>query len=505
MANYRKAKDSLRAGVSLIEISDLQKREADYFGAETAMVDAEVLMKNQDKSYKIYLYNSLGLVYRELFDYESSLKYFRKAIELEDDAKAKNYAAINVALIHIDNKQYDRATTLLDSVNKNVSESDIQLRSKILSNKGFALAKSGDGSGLNLLLEAKTLTDPSDLHSMISVDLRLAEVLAGENSAKAKRYAKDAWENSKKIKNPDDQIKALELLVSTSAAASEKQLFFSELVSVSDSIRKVRHQAKNQFAKLRYDFQSAEEALLKTRAESAENKLVAEKSQQRSNLLLITLVFSIMIFLLVGYIFRARHVREKIKEVYETEVRLSKKVLDELANDVYNVMTFTDLQKIESANKERIMSDLDNLYQRTRNISRMNATVETGEKFPEHLKEMISDFQSSEINVMLKGFDAIAWNELNEAKKISLFRVLQELLINMKKHSHASLCLLSFENKSNKIEIVCSDNGVGISQNELFLKNGLQNAENRIRQVRGTIIFDENQQRGFKATITIPA
>ncbi|NBL63865.1 tetratricopeptide repeat protein [Flavobacterium sp. NST-5] len=504
VAQYRKANDSLRAGFSLIQLSALQKREADYFGAETALVQAEILMQNQDIAYRVNLYNAMGLLYRELFDYKNAIKYFNKAIDLEPDFTTKNYMTVNVSLVYIDIQKYNDAIVMLDSLLKIVPEDDKSLRSKILSNKGYALYKSGDISGLKFLDEAKSIINPADFHSIISIDLRMAEVLARENLAKAKKLAENALQLSKKIENPDDQLKALELLIASEVVGLQRKNYINDYISINDSIRKVRQQAKNQFAKLRYDYTSAEEAMLKARTEAAENKLRAQKSRIFNVVLFIVIVFALFVFLLLRRIAAAKHANEKIRETYNTEIRLSKKVHDELANDLYNVMAFADLQAIDSDSKNRLLTDLDDLYQRTRNISRVNATVETGEKYSVHLKEMISDFQNNQLNVVLKGFDSISWNALNESKKINFFRVLQELLINTKKHSQATICLISFEEKTGFLEVVFSDNGVGFNFEENIFKNGLQNVENRIRQVRGSIIFEPNYNKGFKVVMKIP-
>lgn len=53
------------------------------------------------------------------------------------------------------------------------------------------------------------------------------------------------------------------------------------------------------------------------------------------------------------------------------------------------------------------------------------------------------------------------------------------------------------------MQINYSDNGIG-TDNLLNLKNGLQNAENRILSINGTINFDTAPEKGFKVKIEIP-
>ncbi|QQX77228.1 MULTISPECIES: sensor histidine kinase [Aequorivita] len=92
------------------------------------------------------------------------------------------------------------------------------------------------------------------------------------------------------------------------------------------------------------------------------------------------------------------------------------------------------------------------------------------------------------------------WVSISEIKKVTVFRVLQELMTNMKKYSEASAVVLSFQQVGKKITIEYTDNGKGcIIKN----KNGLQNAENRIHAIKGTITFDSEPGKGFKSKINI--
>lgn len=102
--------------------------------------------------------------------------------------------------------------------------------------------------------------------------------------------------------------------------------------------------------------------------------------------------------------------------------------------------------------------------------------------------------------ITIQNISKINWNKSSEIKKTSLYRILQELMTNMKKHSKATQVLLSFEHSKNKIRLGYRDNGVG---GQLNNKNGLQNMENRIKAVDGSITFDTEPEKGFSATIII--
>ncbi len=51
--------------------------------------------------------------------------------------------------------------------------------------------------------------------------------------------------------------------------------------------------------------------------------------------------------------------------------------------------------------------------------------------------------------------------------KTDIYRILQEGLNNVAKHSHANLVILSLRNTENKIELIIKDNGTGFDPDDL--------------------------------------
>jgi signal transduction histidine kinase len=151
-----------------------------------------------------------------------------------------------------------------------------------------------------------------------------------------------------------------------------------------------------------------------------------------------------------------------------------------------------------------LLQNLDTIYSRTRNISKENSTIDTGLHYAENLKEMMAGFHTDAVSVLSNGMETIQWNTLEKNKKIIVYRVIQELLVNMKKHSQASLVAVSFKKIEKKLQIDYSDNGVGTTLKEINFGNGLQNVENRILTINGTITFDKKSNNGFKTSFTIP-
>lgn len=181
-----------------------------------------------------------------------------------------------------------------------------------------------------------------------------------------------------------------------------------------------------------------------------------------------------------------------------------KKIHDELANDIFQTMAFAETQDLKTSDSKKLLVDkLDGIYSKTRDISKVNSQIDTGKNYANVLFDLINNFNSPQTNIIIKKDENINWVNVKKEIKVTLYRVLQELLVNMKKHSQASIVVIEFLNNNKTISINYYDNGIGVNLHS-FSKKGLQNAENRIVAVSGTINFDLQIDKGFKVNIQLP-
>jgi signal transduction histidine kinase len=334
--------------------------------------------------------------------------------------------------------------------------------------------------------------------------LHLTQYYKQTNSKLANDYARMAYEKATKVNNVDDRLESLASLIQSSAGNQSK--FYSEkYIHINDSITKVRQNARNQFAKIKYDSKKEKDENLSLKNQKAGTALELEQQKNKNLVSNFLIIIGILSTIFLYYFLKAINKKEKIQTAYDTETRIAKKLHDELANDVYHTMAFAETQDLSSSqNKEILLTHLDTIYSRTRNISKENSAIDTGIHFVDGLKEMMSSFNTDAVNILINSMDSINWNALETNKKIIIYRVLQELLVNMKKHSHCSLVVITFKKIENKLQIDYSDNGLGAALDKINSRNGLQNVENRILAIKGTITFDTKPEKGFKTSFTIP-
>lgn len=496
--NYEKAKASCNVYSEkekiiycLIQMSNIQMRQSDYVGSESSATEAiTYFTDNTNLDFKTFIYNILGLNYQELHNYNEASKYYQKSLEITSDELSKCIIKNNIAYNYINQGNYIKSREILEllRINDSLKINSIEY-ARVIDNFGYVLYKLNDKKSIDYLTQSKQIREKNqDIVGLTSSYMHLAEYYQKKDINIAKNHALKAYEMARKTNNPDDKIEALQFLTKLSDGIEAKE-YAIQTFKLNDSIQKARQQAKNQFAKIKYDSKQALEELEK------------QKQLKEFSVIGIILLFGIGTF--AYYRIKKRN-RKKIKETaYQTETRIAKKLHDELANDVHNTIAFAETQDLlNPKNKDTLLESLETIYNRTRNISNENKDIDTGESYLEKLKAMLATYNSSDRNVIVN-VDAFNHLKTSEEVKVIIHRVLQELMVNMKKHSQCSLASISIKSNKKGLQINYSDNGIGTA-NLLNLKNGLQNAENRILSINGTINFDTAPEKGFKVKIEIP-
>lgn len=499
----KKESDSLRMIYNLLKMGEIQQIYNDYSGSEETITEALALLgkiQNPDAEYTREAYNKLGISYTGLKEYSEAIKYYNKAKKTTDDPISQKIIDNNIALCYLEQGKYNQAVKRFAEIyQSNIVKKDTTTLAKVADNLGYSMFKSDGNSGRDLMEEALSIrTEQADEKGMVYSYLNLANFYESKNSKLATNYAQKAYTLATKIGALDHRLQALELLSTIGNNGYNQQYF-----QLNDSINNFRLKAKNHFAKMRFDASEARE-------ENAANRIKQAEDKTRNLIVAIIMGIFVVAVLFLFFLWKIRHRREKQQQKrddeYRTETRIAKKLHDELANDIFNTMTFAEYKDLETPeNKEALLDSLDKIYAQTRNISKENNTIDTGEKYLPYLKEMISSYGSSEVNIIINEIDIIDWTTIESSKKITLHRVLQELMVNMKKHSKASIVLIGFKKTNKKIQINYSDNGVGMGSHGHFRKNGLQNVENRIQSINGTITFDPTPQKGFKVHFSFNA
>ena len=484
-------KDTITLINNLRQIAIIQLNMGFYFESESTAVETLKAInnyKNINDEPRLGLYNHLGRIYRILKDYDVALDFYKKAESISQTKKNLNIIQNNIAYVYQAQEKYELAEKKYQEIYQNSLkiQDSVQI-ARSMANLAHIKGKLNKSNALELMKEALDLRlKINDSYGIYSSYDYLYRYYRDKNDLeKAKDYANKALTMANELGSTSYVENALSNLVELDESPN-----IVRYKRLKDSLSNAKQIAENKYALYKYNYFESEKL-------AKENEIQKEKEKRLKQLYQVIGAFILMLSAFLYFILKSRYKKGKIEQIYKTETRISKKVHDEVANEVYHVMT--KLQD-DTSTKDEVLDDLEDIYAKTREISKENSTIDFNENFETLLNDLLLSYKDTKVNVMTRNMNRISWNNVSEIKKTAIYRVLQELMTNMKKHSNASITVLTFSKEKANIIINYKDDGVG---GDLKKKSGLQNAENRILSVNGTIIFESEINKGFKATIKI--
>lgn len=117
------------------------------------------------------------------------------------------------------------------------------------------------------------------------------------------------------------------------------------------------------------------------------------------------------------------------------------------------------------------------------------------------------DSRITELNALTKiSFSLVTEGEegrLNEVVSILIYRIINELLTNIVRHSVASEAVVQLLIEEHNVQIMAEDNGIGFDQSVRDKGIGLKNIAGRIEFLKGTLRIESNHQ-GTHTIIHLP-
>tara|TARA_R110002012_G_scaffold201134_3_gene370109 strand:- start:3005 stop:4660 length:1656 start_codon:yes stop_codon:yes gene_type:complete len=463
------------------------------FDSEIAAVEGLSLLDSYSKKDTVYdgrkaLYNQLGVIYRETKKYEKALEIYDLSLTYSKKKSDSITLINNKANIYKDSGKYQKAWEQLNVAYKKIGNDTSSLQfAMIIDNLGYIQSKLENTEALPNLKKALKIREASNyLPGLYSSYKNLALYYFDRNDkTQALNFANKAYEVANTLKSATYLQNALSLY-----AIMNDDPKIVKFKKITDSIAEEKQLAENKNAFIKYN-------VANEKKRTADALLEGEREKNQKLIFLILGIIISLSSIFIYFALRIRHKKEKILQVHKTEARISKKVHDEVANDVYQLMA-----KLQGKYRddETIMDALETIYNKTRDISKENSAIEIEADFNEQLNDLLLSYQTDTTAISTRNLASLDWKIVPTIKKETVYRVLQELMTNMKKHSGATAVLLNFRQQGKNISIAYTDNGKGCT---LKNKNGLQNAENRIQAIKGTIIFESEPGNGFRSKISI--
>jgi tetratricopeptide (TPR) repeat protein len=501
---YNKAKDellqerdSLNAAVCMINMAIIASDKSDFFGAQELSLSAATFLDDKNpKHYKLNLsnYNALGIVSFSLKQYDKAIEFYNKSLEFTSDSAFILIIKNNIGNAYRKNGNYEDAISVFKGI---ITQDKNAINyARILTN--YASAK---------WLQNPSYNASTELRQGLKIRIKKRDKLGENNSYdhltdyylktrpdSALYFAKQWHQMVYNLDSPDDLLECLKKLILLSDEQNSKK-YFAQYRQLADSIQTVKNNAKNQFALIRYE----------TEKYKANNLMLQRKDTIRT-----IWIVSLSILLVGGSILSIVWYKRRTKRlalitqnaIQEGHLKTSKKVHDVVANGIYQIMT--EIENNKEIVHEQILDRMEVLYERSRDISyEVLAKANEDSSFENTIRELLVSFASEETKVVIVGNNNELWKHLPYEDQFEIKQVLQELMVNMRKHSRATQVAIRFELKDDKIFIYYTDNGIGMPKGIKF-KNGLENTGNRINYIGGNINFGASTTGGLNVQLIIP-
>lgn len=207
-----------------------------------------------------------------------------------------------------------------------------------------------------------------------------------------------------------------------------------------------------------------------------------------------------------------------VSTIIETEDRERKRIAKELHDSlgqklttaVLNLNSFSkDINKNQTGYKKLStgLSSLNSAIQESREIAHnlMPRSIETFGYIPS-VQSLIAEIDTVS-GIKFNMYDNLNNKRFDHKLEVHLYRVTQEAINNLIKHSQAKNVTIQLMNYKDRLFLTIEDDGVGFDVKKALEGNdsfGVKSMNNRVVSISGNFIIDSSINRGTHITIEIP-
>ncbi len=447
---------------------------------------------------------NIAVIYLSLEDYDSSKYFYQKTIPFY--VKNENHYALGtayngLAMIFNAEQQFDSALFYYDkSVEEHLTvHNNYKAASTLLNKAGLYRKKGQSDNELNTLLRAKETLGKEE--SSMRVRSKILFYLA-ENYHGRGKYKKASG-------------------------------LYLESKRIDDSLYIVDRDEKIEQIKVKYETEKREKELLLERANNErleKEKVLAEIKIYNRNKWIIGIV-AISLTLIFFLLFISQRNKRKaqaekdaaiilerekgLKAVFTAQederARIAKDLHDGIGQQISAIrMFFQSLTKAILKSKPKLKRDIDKVDKMITDTGTDIRDI-SHQMMPKALTELglVDALEDLLENCFIKtkvkyNFENVGFEKRLPANvEVDLYRISQELLQNIIKHSGASKVDIQLMKMKNHCVLIVEDNGKGIMADESSDGIGMLNINNRLRTINGNLNMDSEKDEGTTATIRI--
>jgi tetratricopeptide (TPR) repeat protein len=490
--------DSLKKGKAYGYMGEIFWKIGNIYSAQQSLLDAfktlDPLNKNHHEEIAI-VYNLLGNISQDLKQYDEAITFYNKAMTFSKGTDYLFEVMNGKATAFQKNGNYHDAIAIYDSA-LSINPANQLLVARVIHNRARTKwLQNPDYSALPEFQAALKIRSDSQYSLGLNASYaHLSDYYAKLNADSALWYAQKMREKAKENQSPDDILEAIDKLIRLTNSPALKEQWYEEYKILNDSLQLSRDTTVNRVALIRYDAQKSK----------ADNLVLQQHiTKQRTWIYgVAALAVSIIAALSAWYAKRRRKIKQDADiAIRDSKFKTSQKVHDVVANQLYRIMN--ELEHSNTIDKETLTNKIEVLYEQSRDISYEDIPVDYNVDYNAQTHDLLKAFDNEHTKVFIVGNGQTFWSKVTEAKKYELLLILKEIMVNMKKHSHAKNVVLVFKWENNKAFIAYNDDGVGFPESIEF-GNGLNNTVSRIKSLNGVINFEKSEKGGASILISFP-
>ena len=530
--------DEQRAAIINISLGAIQLRQGNYENTIKILTESASFFEDtNDELNAAKCYSNISSAFAELDNYDKAIEYSEKALAIFDKNKMIQFQLIT--LPNLATQYFKKGDTLRAISHYNTAEAvaksvnDKRSLSMTYNNLGNIYLESDIEKSEAYLKDALQLKTELNLNSGIEI----TKSNLGYIYLKKRDYNKAAafLEEAKPFVK-GKQLSTLYTNLSKSYKGLNnypKALEYSELAKqLNDSLLSVENQNTILDIQTKYETEKKEKEILQLQTDNLE---VDFKRKQNRNLLfgalaaLLVAIFAL--YMLMKNAKRKRIIMEQnltiqeqsfnqllksqelegidaIIDAQEQErTKMAADLHDNLGSKVATLKLYLesyDEKEAFSNFYDKLKSLMSDTYTEIRNISKnknFGAKIDKG-LIPstKSIAKQISDTKKIDIKVI----NVDVKNRIENTLEIQIFRIIQELLTNIIKHSGATEAIVQFSEDDNSLNIIVEDNGKGFDIKKQRSGMGLINIEKRAEKINAELVIDSSEGNGTTVILNIP-
>jgi two-component system NarL family sensor kinase len=532
-----KIREQLNDGLGIAKVYNkigivYQKKGAFDKALENQLQALSLFTKHKNDIGISYSLNNIGILNQNLGRYDDAIKYQLQSIEIKEKLK-DNYGLagsfVNIANIYKIKGDDNKATTYYNkAITISRSIQDKEYLANALNNIGaLYIKKQNYNEALAAINESLQLRkDLGDTKGQVSCMNNLGLVFQEQ-----KQYDSSIAILQAALNIGKDAVNCLPEVNQTYLALSRS---YESINKNDEALAMFKFYASTKDS-LFTDNLSQKFAELETKYETLEKEKEIQRQQyviEKKNYWIIGIALSILLLSLLAVSYYRRYklkqeanMKQAVLEqqqlaasaVLKAEEKERQRIAKDLHDGVGQMMSAAKMNLSAFENElqfsnpdqklsfERIISLVDDSCKEVRTVSHQmmpNMLLKSGlgKAVAEFLDKI--DQKVIKVNLHVEGLQ----ERLNEDVEIVLYRVLQECVNNVIKHSGASLLDIAIIKDKDGISATIEDNGKGFNLQQLGEESGigLKNMKARIDYLNGTIDFDTSPGKGTLVAIHLP-